>query len=127
MTLSRLIWRLMPIAVLVWATRTGTVEWGKHFKETKGVVQSVATQMEMQAIGALIRIEIQSNEKVPTGSRFSSWLKASMKAKGKEGHLDHFGKPYRLNKTRNGYVLKSAGPDRRFGSRDDFEKLISNR
>lgn len=124
MTLSRLIWRLMPIAVLVWATRTGTIEWGKHFKKTKGVVQSVATQMEMQAIAALITIEVRSDEKVPTGSKFSPWLKRNMKAKGKEGHLDHFGKPYRLAQSKRGYVLTSSGPDGRYGSKDDFEKVI---
>ena len=127
MSISRLIWRLMPIIVLVWATRTGTVEWGKYFKETKGVVQGVATQMELNAIAAMVQLNIQTDGNPPTSRNFSSWLRRNMKSKGKSGDKDHFGKPYRLRETKGGLVLISAGTDGRYGTKDDLEKRINIR
>jgi hypothetical protein len=122
--LSRLFWRVTPIFILLWATRTGTIEWRTYFRQTKGVVQVVATEMEMAAIAAMLKIDSHGEGRLPTEANFSKWLKRSMKSKGKEGHLDHFGRPYLLEHRQGDLILSSAGIDKRYGTRDDIERTI---
>lgn len=104
--------------------RTGTIEWRTYFRQTKGVVQVVATEMEMAAIAAMLKMEAHGDGHVPTEGNFSQWLKRSMKSRGKEGHLDHFGRPYQLERRQGALILSSAGIDKRYGTRDDLKKTI---
>ena len=126
MNLSKFFWRALPIVAIIWATRTGAIEWHEHYRKMKGVMKGVVTQMEMGSIARGLVTEYRGGGDLPRGRNFSRWLQQTMDSKVKPAEEDHFGNPYRLRTFSGGFSVESAGYDGRFGTEDDIVQRVKN-
>ncbi len=123
--LGRLVWRLTAVAVMVFLLWAGAKHGGSYYEFVKTRVLKLHAHIEMADIAKALAGEMQAGELVPDPATFPEWLQNNFSKKGlRFGGLDPFGRPYILENTPKGFLLRSAGPDGIYGTPDDLEQPI---
>ena len=123
--LSRLAWRLGPVLLLVWAARSGVIDYEKYVKLLKGETKS-PVEIQLQGVSDLLVEEYKRTRMVPDGYRLTFWLTQHPKARSiaPRPDLDPFGNSLRLARIPDGFILSSDGPDRKPKTPDDVAKRV---
>ncbi len=91
-----------------------------------GVADKVVTRQRMTAIIEAVTLHTASGEDVDLKSSgsFRNWIKKNVRVKGNskaDASLDQWGTPLKSSFKGNLLALESAGPDKKFGSKDDIK------
>lgn len=118
--------KLMPLAALALAGGAG-VQAVKKNVDVIGKMKVVATQtVEMQGLADAVAMAYAETETLPLNN-FPAFLKANMReAKGgdkRDRSKDVWGTEYRLVQVKNGFEVRSAGPDQQWSTDDDLKKF----
>lgn len=118
--------KLMPIAALALAG-AGGVNALKKNADVIGKFKVLATQnVEMQGVADAVVLAYTETETLPL-ENFPAFLKANVReAKGdnkRDRSKDLWGTEYRLARVKNGFEVRSAGPDATWGTGDDLNKF----
>ncbi|MEW6303793.1 MAG: SEL1-like repeat protein [Verrucomicrobiota bacterium] len=116
--------KLLPIiavAAVIFFNRDGVK---KNF-DVVGKVQAAATSnVELEAIADAVSMEFLESEKLPL-QNFSAFLKEHMmEGKGQSKRdlsADMWGTPYAIARLKDGFEIRSAGPDKAWETDDDLK------
>lgn len=78
----------------------------------------MATSVELVQIEEAVEGYRATNQQYPED--FGQFLKDSFSSRLKRVTLDSWGTPYEFERNEQGYVIRSAGPDRLHGTEDDY-------
>ena len=120
----RLLWRAFPVALVIYGTRTGVINWTAYYHTAVNSVAVVTTHLDMATISRALLEQYNAGMGLPHPRRFDDWLIENIKASNKDTDVDHFGNPYRLHMLRDGYEVISAGPDGEYDTDDDITKTV---
>ena len=82
------------------------------------VAGGMATSVELVQIEKALEGYRNLNREYPAD--FERFLEDSFASRLKRVTVDSWGTPYRFEREEGGYVIRSAGPDRAFDTRDDY-------
>jgi hypothetical protein len=86
-------------------------------------VGMLAVNYEMESIAQMVHLGIVTGEE-PTPQNFSNYLRENLLVRvaysQRDTSLDFWGSPYKLSKKRGRFLITSAGPDKKFGTKDDM-------
>lgn len=122
--LARMLWRVGPILLIVWAVRSGLIDYKKYIRMIKG--EQTPAQIQVQKISDLLIANYQRERNLPEPHRLPYWLTQSPEGRAiaPKPHLDPFGSPLRLTKIRDGFILSSDGPDKLPNTPDDVTRKV---
>lgn len=122
------LFRLLPLAALgyVCSANSGVLKKNlRAFEQSMdilGAVQTTASSVEMSEIARAVRMYHLESNTLPL-DHFEAFLKEHMtQASGKrtrDPSRDLWNTPFRIAKTRDGFKILSAGPDKKWGTADD--------
>lgn len=120
MTLRRftswLFFKLLWLGLFVWLL------WrvAPSLKELSPVrmAEGMATTVELVRMEQALESYRLLNNTLPTD--FGRFLEENFSSRLKRVTVDSWGTPYRLEHYEDGYILRSAGPDRVYGTADDY-------
>lgn len=124
MKLGKLVIRLLPFVVVVWALRTSAVQSSRAFQRITATVTTVVCQMEMRGIARALDAECRATSGEPGISDFGDWLRHTMKPGSKPVDCDNWGEPYELEQGDGILVVISSGPDHELDTPDDIRVRI---
>ena len=113
--------RLLPMILMIFGVMRVLKKSDRFVSATKQVV----VQSEISDILRFIHLDaIDGPQGVPTSQGFADYLRRNMKTDGhgasRDVSLDLWQSPYQIEMMGNRVIVKSAGPDRVFGSADDI-------
>jgi len=122
--LARMFWRVGPILLIVWAVRSGLIDYKKYIRIIKG--EKTPVEMQIATVSDILIAGYQRDRNLPEAYRLPYWLTQRPEAKdlGRTPHLDPFGSPLRLTKIPDGFVLSSDGPDKKPNTSDDVSRKV---
>lgn len=107
---------LLGIGIVVYDVHLKRLDWEKKMDDK---VRQAETVLEMAVVARLIRQYHAANNRLPDDP--VEYASANMKKnKPYPSGCDFWGKPYRLERQDRGFTLRSAGPNRNYGDRDDL-------
>ena len=111
-TLIKLIW----FGLLIWLL----IRLAPSLKEVSPIrlAQGMATSVELHQIHTALQGHRTLNSGYPRD--FKKFMLRSFTSELKDVTLDSWGTPYRYDQRGRGYEIRSAGPDKLFGSHDDY-------
>lgn len=120
-----MLWRVGPILLMVWAVRSGLIDYEKYIRIIKGETRTPA-EIQLVKVSDLLVSAYQRDRRLPEPYRLAYWLSDNPHAKavGPAPHLDPFGSPLRLAKIPDGFVLTSDGPDKKPNTPDDVTRKV---
>jgi hypothetical protein len=123
--LARIAWRVGPVLLIIWAVRSGAIDYKKYVRLIKGETKS-AVEMQLDDVSRLLVSEYKRTRTLPDGFRFASWLSQHKDAPtvGPRPDADPFGNSLRLTRVMDGFVVTSDGPDRKPNTADDVTKRV---
>lgn len=123
--LSRVFWRLGPILLIVWAVRSGVIDYKKYVRMIKGETKT-PVELQLDAVSNLLVDHYRQERRIPDGYQLSFWLTQQQAARAiaPRPDIDPFGNSLRLEKFPDGFVLVSDGPDRKARTPDDVTKRV---
>jgi hypothetical protein len=124
--IGKLLFRVAPVAAVIWAVRSGAVDAGRYLRCARNVVRVLQTRVELGTYARALANDRQIFEAaIPSPSAFSDWLRTSVShADGRPPELDQWGKAYRLDALEDGFVISSDGPDGVRGTEDDLVERV---
>lgn len=118
-----MIMRMIPLVVLVAGIYKGA-DRIKPLLQTGNVMQA---QVELQGISRLVTAEIVSGNPIEPRN-FSEYLKKNLVLQNndfqKDTSKDPWGIAYQLRYEKTRAVIRSAGPDRQYGTPDDLQTSV---
>jgi hypothetical protein len=83
-------------------------------------VRVIATQYEMKTLQTAVTNEVIAENMRSVERDFTAFVHSIAHSDAKDVANDHWGSAYELQKTEDGYLIVSAGPDMEFDSDDDI-------
>lgn len=123
--LSRVAWRLGPVLLIVWAVRSGVIDFKKYLALASGGTKSPA-EVQLDKVSDLLVQEYKRTRMLPEGYRLAFWLTQHPDAKSFAARpdVDPFGNSLRLTRIPDGFILSSDGPDKKPKTPDDMAKRV---
>ncbi|MDQ7824956.1 MAG: hypothetical protein RDV48_19305 [Candidatus Eremiobacteraeota bacterium] len=126
---GRILWKIVPLIILVWACYANTSRFMKLYNSMKKAVYVQMTETEIQLIGRNILTEYQYTGKLPKSDNFIPWLKKRFTPKKRRKRpigVDYFGQKYLfVNNFNEEFIIISKGPDKKLRTRDDIKGEFS--
>ena len=106
----------------------GAVKGTDKIKQLLGATQEVTVQYEIGQIINILELDSLTGESFPDPQTFSEFLRNNMRSKAqtRDTSKDQWGNPYRLELNGATATVRSAGPDKQFGSADDIWGVAKN-
>ena len=122
---SRLFWRLGPILLIVWAVRSGVIDYQTYIRIIKGETKT-PVELQLDKVSELLIDNYRNESRIPDEYQLAFWLTQHPRARevAPRPNLDPFGNSIRMKKIPDGFVLTSDGPDRKASTPDDVTKKV---
>lgn len=120
--LIRLLWRLLPVLVLIYAFRDGAESSRRLFKTLREVTHIASVYVELYGVGQVLYLDAVNGEPLPDD--FQAYMRKHLESPTKETGLDPWGQPYQVVERDNALVLFSCGPDQACDTEDDVRYRI---
>ena len=127
MNLSRLFWRGMPVVLIVWAIRSGVVDYEKYVKLFTGETKT-PVEVQLEAVANVLVERYKIDRTVPEGYQLGFFLTQSSAAKkiAERPDVDPFGNSLRIVRINDGFTLYSDGPDQEADTEDDVSYTVED-
>lgn len=116
--------RVIPLLIVA----AGVVKGSSLFNELIFGSLKVNTRREVDALVKHIKMDTLSGERAPAPEAFGAYIERNF-AQGKKAKArvsdDFWGVAYRLEVGEGEVRVRSAGPDKRFGTTDDITGVVS--
>lgn len=125
MTLGRLFWRGLPIVLIVWAIRSGAIDYEKYVKLLTGASKTPA-EIQLEAVAEVLVERYKIDRTVPEGYHLGFFLTQNEAARriADRPDIDPYGNPLRIARIQDGFTLYSDGPDGQADTEDDVEYTV---
>ncbi|MBM4379946.1 MAG: hypothetical protein FJ086_11735 [Deltaproteobacteria bacterium] len=121
MNIVNLMFRVAPVAAVVYGTHNGAIQWHGAYGRAKGTLVAPIVAVELGHICNQLLYEHLQGGGLPGPWQLRDFIRESMTSKVREdSSLDLFGQPYQLELLPGGFQLRSAGPDEVLSTEDDI-------
>lgn len=114
----RLLFKLAPLLVLLYAFRSGTASAVALVADMKNWIGAGLAHLEMSRIGSALESEYGFSGRFP--GDFPAFLRETLERPGSDPALDRWGTPLELLVEGGHYEIVSWGPDATLGTADDI-------
>ena len=117
--------KALPAVAMVTGGVANQDEIKAHVDKFTNIAKEVAVQQEIDGISKMLYIDrLDDDIKMPKpGSEFETYVRKNMKTKrgvDRDTALDFWDNPYELEVDKDGFTVRSAGPDGRYENKDDL-------
>lgn len=126
MSLGRLVWRLMPLAVVGYTLRDGTASAKETAAECIDIAKKIEAYVELRGATRMLQADVAAGEPLPND--LPRYMREQMAAQdGSDPAIDPWGNTYRIERTSNKILLYSCGPDESCHTEDDPKATVDLR
>ena len=113
----RLLWRLLPLCLVVWAMRGGVTEYVKYGVMAKEASRYTVTYFNMSNYVTALEHHTQEYGSLPQD--LAGFLRRRFESKKHDPSLDAWDTPYQIMDGEPQFALLSCGPDHACETSDD--------
>lgn len=123
--LARLFWRGLPVVLIVWAVRSGAIDYRKYVKLLTGETKT-PVEVQLEGVANVLVDRYKIDRTIPEGYQLGFFLSQNAAAKriAEQPDVDPFGNSLRIARFADGFTLYSDGPDRQADTEDDVEYSV---
>ena len=97
----------------------------ERYKPIIDFTKRIAAQAELNNLSKMIRLDSIGEEELPNDSNFPDYIRSRMDTQGKrDPSKDMWLTMYRIRRKGSVIIISSAGPDKRFDTKDDVASRI---
>ena len=119
----RLLFRTLPIAILVYGIYHSSDRARNVFRTAKNMTLQVRVMMNMSNMAKGLKPLVASGEALPYD--FQQYLRDNLRSGAADPSLDPWQTPYRIERREGSVFIVSCGPDLECSTKDDIENAIS--
>ncbi len=119
--IGKLIFRALPILMLVWGMKSSADQWSKYFSSFKGAYGSMMAEMQMNSMSRMMSEMCRMGQSIPSERSFEAWMRKNMVKRGGGDPLnDPFGGVFYMVESQGTLYLGTNGPDTEPNTDDDI-------
>ncbi len=124
---ARVTRRVVGVGLLLYLVDMNSAQVHDYVRALVRSWQDSETRHEMSAIGSALDAEHISMKRYPASDELGDFIRRWMPAtKGRDPAFDQWGVAFQLEPLRNGYILRSCGPDGTCSTEDDIVRRSSD-
>ena len=118
--LDKLLFKIGPLAALIYIGVNGTDGIGTDLTDVSNIFGNIRTQMEVGSIADQLFKDYRYTGRFPPN--FQAYLRRTMESSSEDRDVsvDYWGTPYKLEASKEEFLVRSCGADKSCGSKDDI-------
>jgi hypothetical protein len=113
-----LAWRLVPLCAVVWAMKSGSVEYHRYYVVLRHASYYFMAYANLTKYVSSLETYYLRHRALPPD--FATYLQGNFTTRAGDASVDPWRTPYQLDERATSFTVTCCGPDRQCGSPDDM-------
>ena len=122
--LVALLWRLLPIAIVVYGVRDGAETGREVIKSATDVVRQMQAFISLRGAASSMKLAVTAGD-FEAPDDFTEYMRNNLTVKGGDAGLDPWGQEFELLEEDDHIILFSCGPDTECENEDDIRVIVT--